>query len=174
MTTVFIIHGCNNSPKDNWFLWLKLKLENKGYTVFVPQFPIYHNQKPEQWMRTLKTYEKHITPDSIFIGHSLGATFLLHILEKYHIHTAYIIAGFASRLDNEFDEPTKAFIHPFDWKIIRKKCKKIYVIHADNDPYVPLKKAEELAKKLGVTICLIKNGGHCCEKKFPGLLKMIS
>ena len=38
-TNVFIFHGTEGYPEENWFPWLKEKLEAKGYKVFVPQFP---------------------------------------------------------------------------------------------------------------------------------------
>ncbi len=51
------------------------------------------------------------------------------------------------------------------------------VFHSDNDPYVPLKKAEELAKNLGVKVSLVKNAGHFNEDagytKFELLLEKI-
>lgn len=47
---------------------------------------------------------------------------------------------------------------------IKQNCKKFYIYHSDNDPYVPMKKATELAKKLDSKIIEIKNAGHFNEK----------
>ncbi len=51
------------------------------------------------------------------------------------------------------------------------------MFHSDNDPYVPLEKAKELAKKLGVELIMVKNAGHFNEKagytKFELLLEKI-
>jgi len=39
MSNAFIIHGTGGYPEENWFPWLKKKLEEFNYKVFVPQFP---------------------------------------------------------------------------------------------------------------------------------------
>ena len=51
------------------------------------------------------------------------------------------------------------------------------MFRSDNDPYVPLEKAQELAKHLGVDVIIVKNAGHFNEKagytKFELLLENI-
>ena len=51
------------------------------------------------------------------------------------------------------------------------------MFHSDNDPYVPIEKAHNLAKNLGVKPIIIKDAGHFNTKsgydKFPLLLKKI-
>ncbi|PIN68395.1 hydrolase, partial [Candidatus Woesearchaeota archaeon CG11_big_fil_rev_8_21_14_0_20_57_5] len=36
MKTVFIFHGTEGYPEENWFSWLKQELERIGYQVVVP------------------------------------------------------------------------------------------------------------------------------------------
>ena len=77
-----------------------------------------------------------------------------------------------------FDNINKSFVDKrFDWQKIKQNCKKFYIFHSDNDPYVSLEKAEQLAKNLGVDVILVKNAGHFNEKvgytKFELLLEKI-
>ncbi len=44
MTNVFIIHGAYGHPEENWIPWLKSKLKELGYRVFVSKFPTPENQ----------------------------------------------------------------------------------------------------------------------------------
>ncbi len=44
---VFIFHGSSGYPEENWFPWLKQKLEDKGLEVFVPKFPTPEGQSFE-------------------------------------------------------------------------------------------------------------------------------
>jgi len=179
-TNVFIIHGAYGHPGENWFPWLKSELEKIGCGVFVPKFPTPENQTLETWLKVFKSYEQHIDENSIVVGHSLGVPFLLNVLEKTGrpIKSAFFVSGFSSLPGNKFDEIMKTFVErKFGWKAIRKNCKKFYVFHSDNDPYVPLEKAEELAKNLGTEIILVKNAGHFNEKagytRFDLLLERI-
>lgn len=179
MATVFIIHGAYGNPQENWFLWLKKELENLGHTVIVPQFPTPENQTLENWMKIFSRYENNIHEDTIMIGHSVGVAFILDFLsqKEQHIKAAFFIAGFFEPLENPaFDTLNNTFINkPFDWKKIRQHSKRFFVYHADNDPYVPLKHGEALAKKLHVKLILVKNAGHFNTRsgytQFPELLE---
>ncbi len=181
MTNIFIIHGAYGTPKENWFPWLKSKLENLGCKVFVPKFPTPENQSLENWIKVFKKYEQYLNKNSIVIGHSLGPAFLLNILENLDkpIKAAFFISGFLELSGNPaFDNINRSFIEKnFDWQKIKKNCQKFFVFHSDNDPYIPLEKAERLAKNLGVNMIVVKNAGHFNEKagyvKFDLLLEKI-
>ena len=84
MNNVFIFHGTEGYPEENWFPWLKQELEQRGCKVFVPQFPSppIVSAKIAEWFDVLKNYEQYINENTIFIGHSLGGIFTLRILEK--------------------------------------------------------------------------------------------
>ncbi|MDP2709508.1 MAG: alpha/beta hydrolase [bacterium] len=74
MLNIFIFHGTEGHPKENWFPWLKEKLENIGHKVFVPQFPSppVVSASAAAWFEVLKGYDQYINEDTILIGHSLG------------------------------------------------------------------------------------------------------
>src|SRR3989344_4951066 len=84
MRTVFIFHGTEGYPEENWFPWLKEKVKAKGRKVFVPQFPSppVVASKISEWFEVLKNYEQYIDENTILVGHSLGGVFTLRILEK--------------------------------------------------------------------------------------------
>jgi hypothetical protein len=178
--TAFIIHGSGGNPNRHWYPWLKEKLEERGLQVFVPQFPIdEENQILENWFKTLEQFKENLE-NSILIGHSLGAPFILNVLNQWNckIKVAFLVSGFVGHLEvkdepniNDFSE------RKFDWDKIKSQCSKFYIIHSDNDPYVPLEKAKELAQKLGVEVILVKNGAHFQSQsgfdKFDLLLEKI-
>ena len=78
---VFIIHGAYGNPNENWFPWLKNKLEKLGIKVFVPRFPTPEGQNLNNWLRTFKEYISHVDEKTIFVGHSLGTAFIMNIIE---------------------------------------------------------------------------------------------
>jgi uncharacterized protein len=181
MTNIFIIHGSYGDPEENWFPWLKKELEGLGCRVFVPRFPTPENQSLQSWLKVFKGYERYLDEGSIVVGHSLGAAFLLGILERRDrpIRAAYFVSGFVGPLNNPTFDSLNSTIadRRFDWQRIRKNCPKIYVLHSDNDPYVPLQKAKDLAKDLAVEVTLVKDAGHINAKagytRFDLLLEKI-
>lgn len=178
MANIFLIHGAYGNPDENWLPWLKEELEKLGHNVYVPKFPTPEGQSLKSWLDAFRDYEKYVDEASIFVGHSLGPAFILHILEKHKARAAFLVAGFISKLGkDEFDSINSAFFKDFDWESIRNNCKKFYVYNSDNDPYVPVTKAGELAEKLKIDVIEIEGAGHFNEKggykKFDILLDNI-
>jgi len=167
VANIIIVHGAYGHPGENWFPWLKSELEKLGCVVFVPKFPTPENQSLQNWLKVFEDYKQYLDENSIVVGHSLGPAFLLSILENLDrpIKAAFFVSGFIGFLGNpEFDEVNKSFVDKrFDWQKIRRNCPKFFVFHSDDDPYVPLEKAEQLAKNLGVGVTLVKDAGHFNE-----------
>ena len=179
-----MIHGSYGNPNENWFPWLKKELEKGGHSVFIPVFPTPENQSLKDWEEVFnKECLNKIDGESILIGHSIGVAFILSILEELSIQkpirACYFISGFLGLLNkDEFDAINKTFSDKrFDWGKIKRSCKNFYVYHSDNDPYVPLEKARELANKLNTEVKVIKGAGHFNKNagynKFPLLLNDI-
>ncbi|MDD4290340.1 MAG: alpha/beta hydrolase [Patescibacteria group bacterium] len=181
MKTAFIIHGAYGNNQENWFPWLKSEIEKLNYSVFVPNFPTPKNQNLENWLNIFEEYKKYLSEDSIMIGHSIGVAFILNILENIDlkINACFSVSGFTDLLDNpEFDKINKTFINKkFDFEKIKNNCKKFFIYHSDNDPYVSIDKAEIIAKNLNEKIILVKNAGHFNSKsgynKFELLIEKI-
>jgi uncharacterized protein len=161
MTNIFIIHGADGYPEENWFPWLKKGLEDLGHKVFVPHFPTPENQTLQSWLKVLEEYKEYITPSTIFVGHSLGVPFILNVIEREPIKAAFLVSGFTGKAGNSYDDSMKTFAQKtFDWKQIRNHCKHFVLFHSDNDPYIKTEKAQELAGYLGIKLSLVKGAGH--------------
>lgn len=178
MKTVFLIHGAYGNPRNNWFPWLREELEKQGCICFAPAFPTPHNQSLENWMNVFKPFIKYVNSDTIFVGHSIGAAFVLDVLEHLKpppLRASCLAAGFISPLHNpRFDQINASFYtKTFDWQKIKAQCKQFYVVHADNDPYVPMEQGKSLAQLLSTNMHLIKGAGHFNTTTFPPLLEKI-
>lgn len=183
MPDVFIFHGAYSTPQSNWFPWLKEQLEEIGCRVFVPQFPTPDNQTLDGWLKAFDRFEKDIDKNTIFIGHSLGAAFILSLLERMdmRIRAAFLVAGFVSPVvDSEgiLNTINKTFYEKqFDWDRIKENCGEFYVINSDNDPYIPTDIAERVSMPLGVRLIVIEGGGHFSSSdgyaRFQQLLEMV-
>jgi predicted alpha/beta hydrolase family esterase len=117
---LLILHGTKGPPDGNWFPWLKAKVENHGIFAFAPRFPTPNGQSKENWDRVLNGFD--FDGDTICIGHSCGATYLLHILERLEkpIRRAIFVSGFADNLGiDEYDKLNETFVsHNFDFEKI--------------------------------------------------------
>jgi predicted alpha/beta hydrolase family esterase len=164
MSTVFIIHGIGGNPKENWFPWMKKEIESEGHRVIVPDFPNSDEPRLDEWMEHMKKYEDSIDEETIFIGHSLGGMFILRLLEhmKKPIKAVFLVAGVTGPTDGLNLAPlmTTFTTPPLEYELIKKNGGTIQMLHADNDPYISLKNAETLARKLGAIVDVIKDGGH--------------
>lgn len=179
---ILIFHGTEGYPEENWFPWLKQKLEDMGHAVFVPQFPSppIISAKIAEWFDVLKNYEQYINENTILIGHSLGGIFTLRVLEKlsHPVHTVALIGtpiGIRPILNYDRDNSFSGF--EFNWQSMPQKARNFFVFHSDNDPYVSLNNGEQLAKYLGVALTFVPNAGHFNKKagyvKFDLLLEKL-
>lgn len=167
MANVFIFHGTGGYPEENWFPWLKEELEKLGYKVTIPQFPTPENQTLEAWFEVFDKYREQINSDTILVGHSLGGSFLLRVLESLNepIKAAFLVAapiGIPPIVNWSGDEPFTG--HPFDWEKIKENSKSFYIYHSDNDPYVGLENGKQLSKNLETELIFIPKAGHFNKK----------
>ncbi|MFT5036831.1 MAG: putative alpha/beta hydrolase family esterase [Candidatus Azotimanducaceae bacterium] len=181
----FIIHGAYGNPDENWIPWLRTELESSGYNVFAPQFPTPEGQSYDSWMNVIELHLSEFNKKTVLIGHSIGATFALSILEKLDVQIAKtaLVAGFVGSFEGKyanqmFDSINKTIAErEFDWEKIKNNSKEFYILYGNNDPYVPPEKPHELGKHLQVEPIVIPGGGHLNEDadflKFPELLQVI-
>lgn len=82
MDKAFIFHGTGAGKYDHWFPEIKQKLEAEGVEVARPEFPTPENQNLENWLEVLDEQDLDIDQDTVLIGHSTGAVFILDILDE--------------------------------------------------------------------------------------------
>lgn len=191
-----IFHGSFRNPEENWFPYLKGKLEELGHAVWTPTFPVEDWDemvaKGESYQSTIqtlntwtKTFEKDVLPklpkeDLVFIGHSISAVFILHLVEKFNLklEMALFVSPFLSELDRwEFNAVNNSFYKTgFDFEELRKHIAVSYAIYGEDDPYVGPEKFEEFIQHTKSSAIPVKHGGHLGTnagfKEFPLLLDL--
>jgi predicted alpha/beta hydrolase family esterase len=175
---VIIIHGSFGSSEENWFPWLASEIRKIEHEATVPTFPTPEGQNLRNWLNAFKKQVGSLEPNMVLVGHSLGPSFILTLLErsKSAVLGTFLVSGFLGSLNNPtFDDVNSTFVNrDFNWPLIRSHAGIIHVYNSDNDPYVPIKKGRELAQNLGVELTLVKGGGHINSSagydKFPRLL----
>lgn len=176
-----IFHGTHGSPQGNWFQWLQEHLMMQGWQVAVPTLPTPDNQSLKNWITALQKQITALDNLDLVVGHSLGATFALKLIEADIIAPKQLIlvSTLINKINNaEYDSLNQSFIaEDFNWQKILKIKANITILHGDNDPYVPLDQPETVAEKLQTDLTLIKNGGHLNTEsgynQFPEILEFI-
>ncbi|MDL5165846.1 alpha/beta hydrolase [Proteus faecis] len=179
---LFIIHGYTASPEDNWFPWLKEKLEALGYHVDVPDMPESNSPDPKRWQQRLIDANIKLDEDTILVGHSLGCITLLRFLseqasENTKIGGYILVAGFNREQDNLL-ELNSHICEDLDYnKLIKISDKRVSVI-SSNDPAVDPQASKDLANSLQTKIFIEDNAGHFLDRdgytELPILLDIIN
>jgi uncharacterized protein len=179
MKTAVIIHGSLGNPEKHWYPWLGEQLVQKGFEVFRPQFPIEEGkQTVANWLKVLEPIKGKLE-GGIIVGHSLGAPFIVDILNEWDVRItgAFFVGGFIGPHEAEgvtFEDFSE---RDYDWEKIKNSCQSFVVLNSDDDPYVPLAKGKLLAEKLGVELTVVPGAGHFQSQSgyetFPLLLQKI-
>lgn len=100
MKTAIILHGMpgkemylnSEEPpesKKHWIPWLQKQLIIAGYNCQTPELPRPYEPDYSEWQ---KEFEKHpITSESLLVGHSCGASFLLRYLSENEIQVTKVL-----------------------------------------------------------------------------------
>jgi hypothetical protein len=178
MRNFFVIHGSEGNSKENWFPWIKKELEDLGFECIVPDFPCENGHQLAKWYEVLHKFKEKITPETTFIAHSRGVSFVLNLLTDfdYKIDSLFMVGGFIDYLWYRPNQPpTSFFFKPFDFEKIQRQCTKFVNFQSDNDPYIPIEHGEKITKVLNARYELIKGAGHfntaAGYTEFPILLK---
>jgi predicted alpha/beta hydrolase family esterase len=166
MKRAVILHGTHGAPDQNWFPWLKSKLEAEGYEVWVPLLP--DNDKPNR-----NTYGDYLFgegwdfADNIVVGHSSGAVEVLNLLmdeRMPRVKLAVMVGAWQGGMPEGYDDTTTfANLFPpdgWDFEAIKSKADHLAFMHGSDDPYCPLEQAEYLAKQLDAPLTVVPNGHH--------------
>lgn len=163
MDKAFIFHGTGAGKYDHWFPEIKNKLEENGVEVSRPEFPTPEGQTLENWKKVLEEQDKDIDENTVLIGHSTGAVFILSVLEELDtaVEASFLISGFTGKLGIEFDELNETFAEKsFDFENIKASSEEFFVFHSESDPYVPLEEGAQLASDLSANLELVAGAGH--------------
>lgn len=188
MRNIFIIHGSNGIPDEQWYPWLRSELQkDKNNNVIVPQFQIPDKEVAgghhySQWRTKLLEYKDKINKDTIFIGHSRGCQFIMLALTDIGIKNVGGIFLVAPWVQYRWYDSPKNLVDSFhykvvDWSALKKVVSHIEIFQSTND-VIPLEEGVGIAAMLAARLEIVPNAGHFVIKSgystFPLLLAKIT
>jgi len=164
MAKVIILHASYTNAESEWYPWLREELQKLGHEVFTPNLPTPEEQSLSRWMDAFEPYWQHVGPETIFIGHSVGAVFVLRLIEKATepIAGTILLAPFVSPVSHQgINLVTATFVNDdLSWKQIHDKAGNVLVFHGQDDPYIDYEESKEVANLLGVEMNELEGAGH--------------
>jgi len=172
MKKVFIVHRWDGSPIFDWYPWVKQKLEERGFQVFVPVMPHPETPTISDWVSKLGEAvleNSGVDSETFFIGHSIGCQTIMRFLEKsdgVRAGGVVFVAPWLSLTPAATpDADTLSIANPWldtpiDFDVVKGKAFKFVAIFSDNDPYVPLSNFRLFENRLNSEIILESGKGH--------------
>ena len=181
MKTAFIIHGFNGDTLYTFGPWLKNELEQMGYEVIMPSFPIRSEATYSGWAKVLDEYKNKFNENTIIVCHSIGNPFIIRYLSENHLLSMlYIsVAGFCKLFTvPDREDLNNAFI---DFQVSNKNiayCKTHikyrYSLYSDNDHVIPSDVLEDFIKQMNSSPIFIPGVGHMGNRNNITSLPQIS
>ena len=192
--TFVLIHGSFTSHdqlEKFWLPRLNESVSEHGRQVLLPQFPTddkdtviaqgptaLTNQTLQSWLESFDKFYPQIADkdDLIFVCHSLGPLFALHVLQQYDIklNAAIFICPFLTHLAKspwQVNHVNQSFYKDdFDFDLLKAKVPFSYVVYSTNDPYVETSQSLTFAEKMNSTIIPVVDGGHLNKAENAGFI----
>ena len=183
MKTAIILHGMPSEKtyldskgpaqsNSHWLPWIQQQLLVKGVLAQTPEMPIPFDPEYSAWKEVFERFP--LNEETILIGHSCGAGFILRYLSENETNFDKVVLV-APWIDTENSLNTGMFDFELD-ENLSDKTKELVVFNSDNDMKVVQDTVEVLKSKLkNIKIVEFKNKGHFCYKnmgtdEFPELL----
>lgn len=160
MTRVILLHGNGGgSGEDNWFPWLKYKLEKLNVTCETPDLPDPIEAKSTIWLPYIQDVLK-ADEDTILIGHSSGAVAAMRYAETHKILGSVLIGTYYTDLGDEREKASGYFDTPWQWEAIRNNQSWSVIFSSDDDPYIPIEEPRLIKDKLDSEYYEFSDRGH--------------
>lgn len=186
MKSAIIVHGCCDKEEyfslkypslsnSHWIPWLQKQLLIKGVFTQTPEFPKPFSPEYKKWKKELERFD--INSETVLIGHSCGAGFLLRWLSETKTQVDQLI------LVAPWMDPTKKRKGFLDFELdpkLEKRVNQIHILFSLDEKVEGVKESVEEIRQFypGAKYHEFKKMGHFCFEEmghveFPELLELV-
>lgn len=170
------MHGNgSSSPQDNWWPFVKAKLEERGIEVLAPQFPDAPLCRARYWLPFLE--KLGADERTILIGHSTGAIAAMRFAETHRILGSVLVGSYVTDLGIESEILSGYFDVAWNWDAIKEHQDFIIQFSSTDDPWIPIEEARAVHIHLDTEYYEYSDEGHFGgdrEKlEFPELVEVV-
>ena len=170
---VILIHGNGSeSAKDQWFPYVKKKLEKLGVEIIARDFPDPVLARAKYWLPFLK--KLGADESTILIGHSSGAIAAMRFAETNKILGSVLVGGYYTDLGIPDEKKSGYFNREWDWEAIKNNQQWIIQFNSKDDPWIPIEEARYINQQLNTEYYEYEHEGHFGgDKYYPEFPKLI-
>jgi len=138
------------------------KLNNLKIRSYCQNFPDPHHARRDRWVpfiRSLAEQEEN-SNDVILVGHSSGAQAALRYAEEFQVYGCILVSATYSDLGDAHERASGYYPgrksngveeNPYLFDKMKQNCQNWYQFHSDDDPFIPLREAEQIRDGLGLS-----------------------
>ena len=153
---VLILHGWGGSDAPHWQAELACEIAKDYGTVSFPLLDNCHFPSKNRWIKQVKAILKDFKPDTV-VCHSLANTLWFWLCEEgiEQVERLFMVSPPSlttteSTIKTFFPCPMPDDLH----------AKEVQMIVSDNDPWITVKEASEIAEHYHIPLTVIENAGH--------------
>ncbi len=177
MTRVVLLHGNGGgSGQDNWFPWLRCKLEELGVTCETPNLPDPIEAKSSEWLPYIANVIK-ADKNTILVGHSSGAIAATRYAETNELAGLVLVGTYYTDLGYDDEKASGYFDKPWNWQAVKEHTPWTLLFASTDDPYIPIDEPRLIKEMLSAEYFEFNERGHFGydqkTTQFPELLEKI-
>lgn len=181
-------NGCSDIQRSNWYYQFHLELKANSIPSVCKKFPDPNRARRDVWIPFIRSKAEEASPDDpsniILVGHSSGAQAALRYAEEYPLKAAVLVSATYSDLGDAGERASGYYpqkgkdgevTNPYLFEKMKQNCPVWYQFHSDDDPFIPLREAEQIRDGLGLidTYRMLPGRSHFFQS-FPELLELFN
>jgi len=156
MNKTLILHGWGGSDHPHWQSELASEIAKNYGTVSFPLLDNCHFPSKNRWIKQVKALLEEFKPDTV-VCHSLANTLWFWLCQENITPVQRLFMVSPPSLTTTEATIKTFFPCPQPQNICAEE---VHLIVSDNDPWIKLDEAEEIATAISASYQVIENGGH--------------
>lgn len=167
---ILILHGWGGSDTPHWQAELASQIAKNYGTVSFPLLDNCHFPSKNRWLKQVNQILKDFKPDTV-VCHSLANTLWFWLCEEKQMQEVERLFMVSPPSLQTKEQTIKTFFPCSMPKNIF--AKEVHMIVSDDDPWVELNEAQNIAKHYNATFTTLKNAKHINSDSGYGKWKLI-
>jgi len=169
MNKTLILHGWGGSDTPHWQAELAAQIAKNYGTVSFPLLDNCHFPSKNRWVKQVKTVLAEFKPDTV-VCHSLANILWFWLCQEEIVRVERLFMVSPPSI-----KTTEATIKTFFPCEIPHDlhAKEVQMIVSDNDPWVEMKEARQIASHFNIPLTVLENAGHINTQSGYGKWELI-